>query len=273
MLAVTLAAVPTNPVSDAFVPQTDYLSPFFGQSWRLFAPNPVDEDKTLLVQGAYVDDDGTSEHDHGSTGQGSSRTSSSTAWWAGVPATSPRSSTLARRGVPGARESQEQKRSRSEPAHSILRRGCTAGLPRPHRPRRRRPGRLPALTIAPPLAWPRMWSRRGRRTRITAVRYALREQGVTPYDDRHLDKAGRQEARPEIRPCASAAGVRPRTARLRSSAASPTSIGGTDDAARPGLAHRRRALDVRRGGHPHHDRVRRLVAAAHELARSLVHLG
>ena len=36
----------------------DYLRPFFGQSWRLFAPNPVDDDKTLLVQGAYVDDDG-----------------------------------------------------------------------------------------------------------------------------------------------------------------------------------------------------------------------
>ena len=58
MLAVTLAAIPTNPVSDAFDPQLDYLRPFFGQSWRLFAPNPIDEDKTLLLQGAYVDDDG-----------------------------------------------------------------------------------------------------------------------------------------------------------------------------------------------------------------------
>ena len=63
MLAVTLAAVPTNPVSDAFDSQTDYLSPFFGQSWRLFAPNPIDEDKTLLVQGAYVDDDGNLRSD------------------------------------------------------------------------------------------------------------------------------------------------------------------------------------------------------------------
>ena len=32
---------------------------------------------------------------------------------------------------------------------------------------------------------------------LTAVRYALREHGVTPYDARHLDKAERQEARPE----------------------------------------------------------------------------
>ena len=58
MLAVTLAAVPTNSVSEAFESQLGYLTPFFGQSWRLFAPNPIDEDRNLLVQGAYVGEDG-----------------------------------------------------------------------------------------------------------------------------------------------------------------------------------------------------------------------
>jgi integrase len=33
--------------------------------------------------------------------------------------------------------------------------------------------------------------------KLTAVRYALREHGVTPYDARHGDKAERQAARPE----------------------------------------------------------------------------
>ena len=58
MLAVTLASLPTNPVKDAFDSQLDYLTPFFERNWRLFAPNPIDEDMSLLVQGAYVDGDG-----------------------------------------------------------------------------------------------------------------------------------------------------------------------------------------------------------------------
>jgi hypothetical protein len=56
--AVTLAALPPNRYSDAARDQTTYLDPYFTQNWRLFAPNPISEDRSLLFQGAYTDADG-----------------------------------------------------------------------------------------------------------------------------------------------------------------------------------------------------------------------
>jgi len=58
LVAVTLAALPPNRYSDAAEAQTAYLDPYFNQNWRLFAPNPISEDRNLLFQGAYVDEDG-----------------------------------------------------------------------------------------------------------------------------------------------------------------------------------------------------------------------
>ena len=58
LVAVTLAALPPNRYSDAARSQTSYLAPYFAQNWRLFAPNPISEDRNLLFQGAYVDADG-----------------------------------------------------------------------------------------------------------------------------------------------------------------------------------------------------------------------
>lgn len=60
LVSVTLAALPPNRYSDAARGQTAYLDPFFTQNWRLFAPNPISEDRNLLFQGAYVRADGTS---------------------------------------------------------------------------------------------------------------------------------------------------------------------------------------------------------------------
>ncbi len=59
--AVTLAAIPPNRYSDAVAPHTTYLSPFFTQDWRLFAPNPIAEDRSVLFQGAYVSAAGTTK--------------------------------------------------------------------------------------------------------------------------------------------------------------------------------------------------------------------
>jgi hypothetical protein len=197
MLAVTLAAVPTNPVSDAFDSQLDYLSPFFGQSWRLFAPNPVAEDKSLLVQGAYLDESGTLR---------------STPWvnWtrveqdviehrliggrAGYITTkmygaldeefqeleSPEQKELSARTTPLAPPSWDaledylaQVGPDEDDLADYLRYDAAAT-------------RLATGVIA--ARWP---SRD-----ITAVRYALREQGVVPYDARHGTETERQEARP-----------------------------------------------------------------------------
>lgn len=56
--AVTLAALPPNRYSDAARPQVKYLDPYFTQNWRLFAPNPVSQDRNVLFQGVYRDADG-----------------------------------------------------------------------------------------------------------------------------------------------------------------------------------------------------------------------
>lgn len=58
LVSVTLAALPPNRYSDAARNQTAYLNPYFTQNWRLFAPNPISEDRSLLFQGAYIDEDG-----------------------------------------------------------------------------------------------------------------------------------------------------------------------------------------------------------------------
>ena len=197
MLAVTLAAVPTNPVSDAFDSQLNYLRPFFGQSWRLFAPNPIDEDMSLLVQGAYVDGDGKLR---------------ATPWvnWtrveqdviehrliggrAGYITTkfyvrlddefqeleSPNQKTLSERTSPLAPPSWdalEDYLARVGPDEDDL-----ADYLQYDRA---------AVRLATNVVTSR-WPSRD----ITAVRYALREQGVTPYEARHDSKAERQEARP-----------------------------------------------------------------------------
>ncbi len=59
LVAVTLASLPPNRYTDAAAPHSTYLSPMFAQNWRLFAPNPVSEDRTIEFQGSYRDANGT----------------------------------------------------------------------------------------------------------------------------------------------------------------------------------------------------------------------
>lgn len=58
LVSVTAAALPPNRYSEVVEPANGYLRPYFTQNWRLFAPNPVAEDRDLLVQAAYRDADG-----------------------------------------------------------------------------------------------------------------------------------------------------------------------------------------------------------------------
>ena len=197
MLAVTLAAVPTNAVSEAFDPQTDYLSPFFGQSWRLFAPNPIDDDNTLLVQGAYVDDGGNLQ---------------STEWinWTEVEQdviehrlVGGRAGYISTKFYPALDEefqeleSQDQKTlsERTSPLDPpswdelrdyLARIGPDEDDLADYLRYDRAAARLASDVVA---------ARTSRK--LTAVRYALRKHGVTPYDARLLDKAGREKARPD----------------------------------------------------------------------------
>jgi len=61
--AVTFAAIPTNRVSEKLSSTTAYLDPFFTQDWRLFAPNPVSEDRTVWFRGEYGADGQTKTTD------------------------------------------------------------------------------------------------------------------------------------------------------------------------------------------------------------------
>jgi Family of unknown function (DUF5819) len=196
LLAVTFAAVPTNRVSDAVAVQLDYLTPFFGQNWRLFAPNPIDEDRNLLVQGAYIDGDGDVQ---------------TTPW---VDWTSVEQDVIEHRLVGGragyittkmfgalgeefgemqpAQRSLAQRSSALTPPSwnvlrdSLTRAGTDVGNVDDYLRYDRAVARLATSVIV---------ARSSRE--IIAVRYALREQDVVPYDARHGDSAERQAARPE----------------------------------------------------------------------------
>lgn len=58
LVAVTFAALPPNRYSNAVEPSTGYLGAYFAQNWRLFAPNPVAQDREVRFQVAYTDEAG-----------------------------------------------------------------------------------------------------------------------------------------------------------------------------------------------------------------------
>lgn len=58
LLVVTTAALPAESTPQALRPPSGHLLPFFRQDWRLFAPNPVASDRSLLVQPAWRDGEG-----------------------------------------------------------------------------------------------------------------------------------------------------------------------------------------------------------------------
>jgi hypothetical protein len=184
-------------VSDAFDSQLEYLTPFFGQSWRLFAPNPVGEDKSLLVQGAYVDESGTLR---------------STPW---VNWTRVEQDVIEHRLIGGRAgyittkmygaldeefqelESQEQKElsARTTPLAPPSWEALEDYLAQVGPDEDDLADYLRYDAAASRLATGVIVARWPSRD-ITAVRYALREQGVVPYDARHGTEKERQEARP-----------------------------------------------------------------------------
>jgi len=195
MLAVTLAAVPTNPVSDAVGAQLDYLRPFFGQSWRLFAPNPIDEDRNLLVQGAYVDGDGnvrtTPWVDWTSVEQDviEHRLVGGRAGYISTKMFGALSEGF-REMTPAQRLLAERTSALSPPSWDTLRASLTRAGPDDEVEGYLRYDRAIARLATSVIAARSSHD-------ITAVRYALREQDVVPYDARHGDSAERAAARPE----------------------------------------------------------------------------
>jgi uncharacterized protein DUF5819 len=197
MLAVTLAAIPTNPVSDALDPQLDYLTPFFGQSWRLFAPNPIDEDKSLLVQGAYVDSGGKLRV---------------TPW---VDWTTVEQDVIEHRLIGGRAgyittkfypALDEEFRELESPEQRSLSQRSSPLAPPPWSALKAYLAQVGPDDddLADYLRYDRAAARlatnvvdaRWPKRDLNAVRYALREHGVVPFDARHGDKAERQAARP-----------------------------------------------------------------------------
>ena len=197
MLAVTLAAVPTNPVSNVFEPQLGYLSPFFGENWRLFAPDPIDVDNTILVQGAYVDSKGTLR---------------TTPWvnWTKVE------QDVIRHRLIGGRAGyistkiypslDQQFQQVENPDQKTLSARTSALAPPSWDQLRDYLARIgpDEDDLADYMRYDRAAARlatevitsRYPTRKLTAVRYALRQHGVTPYEDRHGSKAEREAARP-----------------------------------------------------------------------------
>jgi hypothetical protein len=197
MLAVTLAAVPPNPVSNVFEPQLGYLSPFFGENWRLFAPDPIDVDNTILVQGAYVGSDG------------SLRT---TPWvnWTKVE------QDVIRHRLIGGRAGyistkiypslDQQFQQVENPDQKTLSARTSALAPPTWDVLRDYLARIgpDEDDLADYMRYDRAAARlateviasRYPTRKLTAVRYALRQHGVTPYEDRQGSNSEREAARP-----------------------------------------------------------------------------
>ena len=196
LVAVTLAALPPNRYSDAAAPHTTYLSPMFTQNWRLFAPNPIAEDRRIQFQGSYTSADGTLKQ---------------TSWidWTDVEldlvhhrliggragyVTNKLFSPLgarygalldAQRRAAGATEEKDPP-SWAELSETLL----AAGRSRP-------------VSVSTFLRYERATIRLGTEVlqarwpdrKFTAVRYSLNRQSVTPYDARNGSKKEREAAR------------------------------------------------------------------------------
>ena len=196
LTAVTLAALPPNRYSEAAAPHTGYLNPYFTQNWRLFAPNPVREDRSILFQGSYVAPDGATHE---------------TPWmdWTAVELDlihhrliggragyvtnklySPLGSRLAslsdqqRKVALGTDETKPPSWLRLQ--QQMVKASDTPGLVTFYLRYERATARL--ATDALEARWPKR--------HFTAVRYELRSQGVVPYESRHGSAKERAASRP-----------------------------------------------------------------------------
>lgn len=200
MLAVTLAAVPPNRYSQAAQPLTSYLSPYFTQNWRLFAPHPIATDRTVWFQGAWLDVNGDLQR---------------TAWvnWSDVELNTIRRHLVGRRGGYVTNKLygplSQNRADLLSTQREIADEADPAEPPSWQQVRQRliEDGNTEANTsavfnylrydrAATRLASDVLASRWPDRN-FTAVRYRLRSHDVVPYDSRGLSDDPRAAARPE----------------------------------------------------------------------------
>lgn len=196
LVSVTLEALPPNRYSTAVQDETSYVDPYFTQNWRLFAPSPIAEDRSLLFQGAYVDADGNPAQ---------------TAWvdWTAVELdlvrhrlvggragyiTNKLVSPLLSRRAALTSEQRLVVTSTSQADPSSWQQ-LTTDLEAAGTPRTRLLGFLRYEQAATRLASDVLAARHPDVT-LTAVRYSLKRQDVVPYADRGGSKAEREASRP-----------------------------------------------------------------------------
>ncbi|MCW2799154.1 MAG: hypothetical protein JWQ70_626 [Aeromicrobium sp.] len=199
LAAVTLAALPPNRYSEAVDPHTTYLNPYFTQNWRLFAPNPVAEDRSVLFQGSYVAADGTTKQTtwlnwtdveldlihHRLVGGRAGYVTNKLYSPLGVRLNSLRP---AQRGVSLATDDTKPP-SWLQLQKKLLKANDTPGLVTLYLRYERATARL--ATDALEARWPNR--------HFTAVRYELLRQGVVPYASRHGSAKERAASRPAPR--------------------------------------------------------------------------
>ncbi len=195
--AVTLAALPPNRYSEHTIGFTSYLRPYFTQNWRLFAPNPISDDRSIRFQGAYRAADGRVKttdwvdwtdveldliHHRlvgGRAGYITSKIYTPLSTWFG--ALGPAASVANEPSDPA-----EDVPSWSDLRKKLEKAGATAGATSLYLRYDKATIRLATDVLTS--RWPdRDW---------VAVRFAQRRQGVTPYDARHGSEAERERARP-----------------------------------------------------------------------------
>jgi hypothetical protein len=196
LASVTLAALPPNRYSDAVRGQTSYLDPYFTQNWRLFAPSPISEDRELLFQAAYVDADGQARR---------------TPWldWTAVELDLVRHRLIGGRAGYVTNKLVSPLKSRADALSSAQRIAATSSpqvdpiswtdlsdeLAAAGAPAAVRLGYLRYDRTATRLATDALMARHPD-LELTAVRYAIRRQGVVPYAARGGSAAERRVARP-----------------------------------------------------------------------------
>lgn len=198
LVAVTLASLPPNRYSDAARGQTAYLDPYFTQNWRLFAPSPISEDRSLLFQGAYLDEDGRPAR---------------TPWvdWTAVELDLVRHRVVGGRAGYVTNKLVSPLRSRTS-AMDAGQRLVVTGAPQADPPtweqltRALEDAGTPQASLQGFLRYERVATQLGTDVlqsrfpglRLTAVRYSVRRQGVVPYAARGGSQAQRDAARPTV---------------------------------------------------------------------------
>lgn len=197
LVSVTVAALPPGPATQDLRAGTGYLNPYFTQNWRLFAPSPISDDRSVLFQAAWRDHVGRVQ---------------TTEWvdWTEVELD------LVRHRIVGGRAgyvtnklfgplNDRRGRLSVDQRHALEQGAVTEPadwetLRRTGREAEGAPGRVDAYLTheraVVELATAVMRSRHPD-AELIAVRYQLRRQSVAPWSARGLSREEREAARPE----------------------------------------------------------------------------